>query len=294
MNNSKIKYTAFMDILGFSDYMKKHITNDVEAEEFYTKVDNNIINYFKYIKFNRDKFTTDEVFNNNIFIDYTWISDTFIITIEYDGSISSNDYKRNMIGILAIAISDMYHFFAKEYNLMLRGAISSKYTFINAKVILGEGITEASELDKQAIYPRVIFADDIITDEIIKFISSNNNDLNIITKDCDGYYFVNYIGTLKYNPPMINTENKTNGNYSEEKIQNDKIEILTRYIEIADNGLNHPVPSVKCKYEWLKSYIKRLLPNNEKSCNMFAYNLFSKDAQEKLKEQDTISIETNQ
>jgi len=40
------------------------------------------------------------------------------------------------------------------------------------------------------------------------FSGSNNNlnrdnDLDFISKDCDGYYFVNYLAILQYIPPMI-------------------------------------------------------------------------------------------
>ena len=203
-----IKYTAFLDVLGFSDYIKEKITNDDEAKKFYKNINNRVITYFQYLK-------TDDTFKEidmlkNINTNYTWISDTFVISMMCDSQENDIKIKALMIQILSMGIADVYHFFALEYGLMIRGSISSKYTFINDKLILGEGISEASILEKNiAIYPRVIFAKDIITDDIMDIISLLHDDdlLNIVSKDCDGYYFVNYIGLLQEMPPMIKTTN---------------------------------------------------------------------------------------
>jgi len=290
LNNVKLKYTAFIDILGFSNYISNHITNDIEAKFFYESINNKLIEYFQYIKFSRDKFTVDEEFNNNIFIDYTWISDTFVITIEYSGKNKNKNTAGIMIFILTMAISNIYHFFAKEYNLLLRGAISSKYTFINDKVLLGKGISEAAKLEKEiAIYPRVIFADDIITQDIMKSISlhHNDNNLNIISKDCDGYYFINYIGALQDLPPMINISNKKNNGNSDKKIETEKLEMIKTYRQIAYNGIQNKNLSIRGKYKWLQNYIERLLPMDGKKHNMFAYNILSTTNQEKLKKTTT-------
>ena len=99
---------------------------------------------------------------------------------------------------------------------------------IPAKVnfILGEGVSEAARLEKNiAIYPRVIFEENIISDEMYEIISRqyDDNDLNFVSKDCDGYYFVNYLAILQELPPMIGKMFKINEDKINELINNKKI-----------------------------------------------------------------------
>ena len=50
---------------------------------------------------------------------------------------------------------------------------------------------------------KVIFEKNLISHEIYELISLHyrDNDLNYITKDCDGYYFVNYLARIPYGKP---------------------------------------------------------------------------------------------
>ena len=50
---SEIQYTAFIDVLGFSNYIKTEITNDYQAEEFYDHF-NEVIEYLQYEKKRQD------------------------------------------------------------------------------------------------------------------------------------------------------------------------------------------------------------------------------------------------
>lgn len=40
-----------------------------------------------------------------------------------------------LISLLSLTISQVYHFFARKYGLLLRGAITSKYTFLGKNLI---------------------------------------------------------------------------------------------------------------------------------------------------------------
>ncbi len=261
----KFKYTAFMDVLGFSNFMKTNITNDDQAENFYNKL-KFVSDYLEYLKTdNYDGISADYL--KDIEMQHTWISDTFVLTIEYNGT--DNDHQ--IIYILSLAISSIHHFLAKEYGLLMRGGISSKYTFINDSILLGEGISEAHNLEsKIAVNPRVIFSEDLITDEILKKLSlrHDHNNLNIISKDCDGYYFVNYLGALQDMPPMIGLTYKIPKNRLAAKAKNDKIEVLKNYSNIISYGLNYTEKNIKPKYLWLKEYHDRVLRTG-----MYGYNI---------------------
>ncbi|MEA3314848.1 MAG: hypothetical protein U9Q30_03180 [Campylobacterota bacterium] len=181
---SEIQYTAFIDILGFSNHIKTEITNDYQAEEFYDNF-NEVIEYLQYEQ--QDKFAIENAdYLNDIKIKYSWISDTFVFSIEYLNEIKKNDeniIKGMMIFRLSMIIASIHHFMASKFGLIVRGAISSKYSCITNNFILGEGVAEASKLEKEiAIYPRVIFEQNIISDEIHEIITREyqNNDLNFM------------------------------------------------------------------------------------------------------------------
>ncbi|MDQ7083967.1 MAG: hypothetical protein Q9M36_03140 [Sulfurovum sp.] len=76
-HKNNLKYTAFLDILGFSNYMETKITNDYEAEEFYNKLAQ-IKEYLNWIK--EATLKTGSLLLNDVHIKHSWISDTFIIT----------------------------------------------------------------------------------------------------------------------------------------------------------------------------------------------------------------------
>jgi len=262
---SEIQYTAFIDVIGFSDYVKTKITNHDQAEEFYNNF-NEIIEYLQSEQ--QVEFPSEyPAYLKDIKIKYSWVSDTFVICIEYLNEIKKNDenkIKSMMILRLSMIIASIHHFMASKFGFILRGAISSKYSCITNNFILGAGIVEAAKLEKEAIYPRVIFAKNIISDDIYELISleHQNNDLNFISKDDDDYYFVNYLAILQKIPPMIGKEPK--------KIADDKIEeysiekkvnVLGDYQEIVKKGLEIQDKEIFKKYEWLNKYLGRVLLN---------------------------------
>ena len=268
----EIKYTAYIDVLGFSNHIENKITNDKEAQSFAQELINNVVNYLEYEKINfLNKYNLpDEL--NAIQYDYTWISDTFVITINYNGNCTNKHLSGVLISLLSLTISQVYHFFARKYGLLLRGAITSKYTFLGKNLILGKGIAEAAKLEKEiAIYPRVIFAEDVISDDIISYIvlMHNDNNLNIVSKDFDGWYFVNYIASLQDLPPMISIGNETNL----DEAKSDQMETVKIYSQIIDKGLKEKNLKIRSDYLWLKEYFNRVLPTDGKTYNMFAYNI---------------------
>ena len=273
----EIKYTAYIDVLGFSNHIENKITNDKEAQSFAQELINNVVNYLEYEKINfLNKYNLpDEL--NAIQYDYTWISDTFVITINYNGNCTNKHLSGVLISLLSLTISQVYHFFARKYGLLLRGAITSKYTFLGKNLILGKGIAEAAKLEKEiAIYPRVIFAEDVISDDIISYIvlMHNDNNLNIVSKDFDGWYFVNYIASLQDLPPMIGEAKKSMNEIDlNEMAKLDKIETIKSYSQIIDSGLKEKNLKIRSKYLWLKEYFNKVLPTDGKTYNMFAYNI---------------------
>ena len=264
---TEIQYTAFLDILGFSNHIKTKITNDYLAEEFHDTF-NEIIEYIQYEKEN--KFLIDNAnYLKNIEIKYSWISDTFVISVEYINEIEKDDeniIKGMMLFRLSMIVASIHHFMALKFGFIVRGAISSKYSCITNNFILGEGVAEASKLEKEiAIHPRVIFEQNIISHEIYELISRHyrDNDLNYITKDCDGCYFVNYLAILQYIPPMIGKIPRIPDNKIKETAIEQKVNVIKKYQKIVQDGSMIADEKIKAKYIWLNNYLGRILLKDE-------------------------------
>lgn len=263
---TEIQYTAFLDILGFSNHIKTEITNDYQAEDFYDTF-NEVIEYFQFEK--RDVFQIDSAdYLEHIKIKHSWISDTFVICIEYMDEIKEeedeNIIKGMMIFRLSMIIASIHHFMASKFGFTVRGGISSKYSCITDNFIFGEGVAEAHKLEKEiAIYPRVIFEQNIVNDEIYEIITRQyrDNDLNFISKDCDGYYFVNYLAMLQQIPPMIGKMFKIPDDKIKENAIKQKINVIEKYQKIVEDGLTIINEKVKAKYTWLNNYLGRVLLN---------------------------------
>ncbi len=272
MQETKIKYTAFVDILGFSNFIKNTITNDQEAEKFSHEVSEQVGSFLKYSKEEDYPWDDDLNFIKNIKFNYAWVSDTFVVSLEYNGN-SSNNNKKNIISamliyILSLSIGSLCHYFIKNYKLCLRGAVTSKFTFLRENLLLGEGISEAHYLESEiAVNPRVIFSTDIITDEIFKILSLeyNDSDLQMISKDSDGYYFVNYLNVLKYIPPMIGKMPKMSPGKIKQQTKEDVDSFFYCHKEMIEEELKQKNLKVFSKFLWLKEYHNRTVLKNKYS-----------------------------
>ena len=261
---SEVQYTAFIDILGFSDYIMD-ITNDDQAENLYETF-NEII---EYIQLESDDKLKNPTFLQDITLKYSWISDTFVVSSQYMNEVdkdNENIIKGMMIVRLSIIIASIHHFVASKFGLILRGGISSKYSCITNNFILGEGVVKAHKLENDiAVYPRVIFEQNIISDELHEIITRHysDNDLDFISKDCDGYYFVNYLAILQYIPPMIGKTFRRADNKIKEDRVKQKLNLIEKYQNIATDGLKIENEKIRNKYIWLNNYLGRLRLNKK-------------------------------
>jgi len=260
----EIKYTAFVDVLGFSDFIKDEITNKKEADKFYTDIKRYLIaclEHFKYDDLN--PIFENEEFMKNIKFDYIWISDTFVISIENNNSINSEEESKlraMMIYILSLNVSYVNFYFINEYKICIRGGITSKFTYLKDRIILGEGISEANNLEKNlAVNPRVIFSQNIITNDILKNLHIDKSPT--ITKDCDGYYFVNYLNVLNHTPPICGKSIRISSYNNAKKIID--LTIKNHKNIIIENIEKHKYSvNILAKYLWLKEYHNRYINEN--------------------------------
>ena len=242
---SNLSYTAFIDILGFSNHIN-NIDNIFEAEEFYEKF-KLITNYIE-----SEENDNSEIFQKNK-IQYSWISDTFVIKIEYLDDTKELKKEVNirslLVARLSLIISSIHHYMITEFGLIVRGGISSKLSYIRNNFLIGQGIVEASKLEKDiASDPRVIFEKSIINNLDVESLN------NYILKDSDDYYFINYLEMLKTMPPMIGLISK----YSKISAEKMILKTISKYEKVIENGLHTENTKIQAKYKWLNNYYSNI------------------------------------
>lgn len=265
---SEVQYTAFIDVLGFANYIKDNVTNDDQAEDLYDNF-NEVVEYLENEE--KEKFVVKNAdFIQYITIQHSWVSDTFVIIVKYMGEIKENEENKirgMMLFRLSMIVASIHHFMASKFELIVRGAISSKYSCITNNFILGEGVVEASKLEKKtAKNPRVIFEQEIISDEIYETMAlkHRDNNLNFISKDIDGYYFVNYLAMLQFIPPMIGKVSLMNKSMNNDQIAiEQKTNLIEKYKDIVASGIKNPNEDIQSKYLWLHEYLGKVLLNDE-------------------------------
>jgi len=143
----------------------------------------------------------------------------------------------------------------KEYNWSFVGSDIDKTAVKSANQII-----ESNNLEKNlAVNPRVIFSQNIITNDILKNLHIDKSPT--ITKDCDGYYFVNYLNVLNHTPPICGKSIRISSYNNAKKIID--LTIKNHKNIIIENIEKHKYSvNILAKYLWLKEYHNRYINEN--------------------------------
>lgn len=129
--------------------------------------------------------------------------------------------------------------------ILIRGGVSIGSLFIEGNKIYGPALVKAYELERTTVYPRIAFDKDIIEKRLHQrfrplFKAS-------IEEYGKGHYAFNYFGTIY---TLIKGEQKM----PDEEVIKLSIKTFVEPLEISiANGIKHPDPGVRNKYEWLRS-----------------------------------------
>lgn len=183
------RFILYMDILG-----TKQITGSIEQTQL-----ENVVDIFSSINSNF-KIDYDEVEDdptvkyqvNDIKPEISNFSDHIILSYPkgyqqkpYDSTQSEGIFIRSLIG-LAVQLQRE----ALQNSLLMRGAFNHGQLLHTGNSVIGTGLLDAINLEeKVAFYPRVIVTDQMV--EIMKKVGLDPN-LNYITRDFDGMYFIDY------------------------------------------------------------------------------------------------------
>lgn len=115
-------------------------------------------------------------------------SDNFLIFIEKN-LISEYDALR----LLCKMIRNIQIRLLMNCYVLVRGSITVGEFFVNEQIVFGQGLIKAVFLeDKVAINPRIIIDKDCFDNSIIEQLATEN----VLIKDSDGNFFVNYLSSV--------------------------------------------------------------------------------------------------
>lgn len=275
MTNVPIKLTAFLDILGYAKE-NQYIISKENAENLIAKFDaaKFFLNFYENDVLKKFSLTPEYTILEIYEFQYVFVSDSIIVSFQpkeksqYIDSTSIDDYKNANVIILLFflhCIASLQIQVIEEFNLFLRGGISTEYSYIDNHHAVGKGISESYKLEsKVAIYPRVICDKKILEDYDVELYCQQMNEIHLhpikpYLIDCDGYVCIDYLSAFE----LIDTENKVNF----DGIEHFKTFITLHDIIIKDEISKNSDPNILQKYEWLGSYQQKKLKD--------IYNLLS-------------------
>ena len=244
MYNNRI--LAYIDILGFSDIIRKTVNNNEEVIPETEK----IYNFFTEAQAQLKKKYPD-IDKNGCSLKTNQCSDSFIISYEITE-------KSGVFHLLAAVLFLCVN--ALQNGFLLRGAITIGKLCHEEKIIFGPALVEAVKMEEElAIYPRIVF-DDRILDIAKKYPASYPGKSEqsrvihkLVKKDFDSLNFVNYFSAINF-------------------VIGDSAGILVCFdylkkiiVELKKNASNNM--NLKSKYLWLmEKYNKTLTQFKNKYC----------------------------
>lgn len=82
-----------------------------------------------------------------------------------------------------------------QHGVLIRGAVTLGKLFHDKDLVFGPALVEAAELEKLAMYPRVILDKDILTRGSVDMHGAPDHTLrNFLKQDLDGMFYIDYFG----------------------------------------------------------------------------------------------------
>ena len=184
-------YVAFIDILGFKNFINDKDTTFDKVKDLYDLL-KIISNEFSSVT-QSDFFTPDDM--SKVVLNV--ISDTIVLSIE-----KSQHYS---LEILIFAVNIVVSNVLLNHQLLFRGAISEGNFYSKAGILFGNALVDAAILEKdRAKYPRIVIQKNVLENYLNTHKTDIETDkgINYLTElDCiakDSLYIINYIKYIIY------------------------------------------------------------------------------------------------
>ena len=183
-------YLAYFDVLGYKAFFQ-------EEEADHKGFLKDILGILDYVKSQVNDYSA---FSNRIGLRV--YSDNFLLYIKEEGQDSVHEDFNALISLVSVVALIQIKILA-QYHILLRGGITKGEFYVDDNIIFGNGLIQAVEIESQkAIYPRVII-------DVDRFCLKNYDSIwkNLIKKDDDNAYFVDYFNINQYKSVELNHNN---------------------------------------------------------------------------------------
>ncbi|MBU1042345.1 MAG: hypothetical protein KKF77_14715 [Proteobacteria bacterium] len=225
---------CYADILGFSNLTTQAIANGT-ANIFLTRIRNALTEAYARVREQAKSFLHKDSFCMKVFTDNIVIGYPFFDFEHEHGEIE--------LGNTMKILSEFQTTLAME-GFLIRGGITCGEIYMDDDIVFGNGLLEAHSLDKSGGPPRIVMSASAIKLARIHFgFYADHTDTlqnNLIYKDSDCSYFVNYLDeAFKYFPDA--------GIFHE---------VLDKHRRTIESGLKiyAPFPQIQAKFQWAASY----------------------------------------
>jgi len=177
------RYCLFFDVLGFKDKVSK-----LEAKSIYDVLQE--IRKTHHYREVYSEYTPESTFSSR---KVTQFSDCVLVSY----------LEGDFIGWMNI-VSDVFRLQLNllQKGFLIRGAVTVGDLYHDDQFCFGPALIEAAELEKRAIYPRVILTDKFATRSVFEN-PTVNTDLaegrcinNMVAKDLDGFFYIDYFNVI--------------------------------------------------------------------------------------------------
>jgi hypothetical protein len=173
------RYCLFFDVLGFKNKVRIHDPKGIHDVLQEIRTSHNYRETYGENLFSSRKVTQ---FSDNLVVSYL---------------------KGDFVGWMSI-ISDVFYLQLSliKHGFLIRGSVTVGELFHNDQFCFGPALIEAAELEKSALYPRVILTDEfaplhLVHNSTAKFdLTDGRNINNMVTMDLDGMLYIDYFNVI--------------------------------------------------------------------------------------------------
>ncbi|WP_252091719.1 hypothetical protein [Pseudomonas sp. MWU13-3659] len=211
-NILKNYFVAFIDLLGFSNMVSHDCENPVSSQKYIDKL-KSVHAQTKKLQGNLEN------------LQLIQFSDSVVLALPFN--------KEKFHDFLSLVADYQYELL--KNSILCRGGISYGMHHFEDDFLFSSGLIHAYNLEKDiSVNPRIVISKDLI--DLIYPQNGNENDL--ILKESDGSYFINYLHTRKYDEAWKGISSI-----------------------VPDNLTNKP--SIRGKHIWLINYYNHCFPTQK-------------------------------
>ena len=230
----RVKYekriVCFLDILGFKTKINETTGKSYTRQNRVQKIHDvlSVINERYVSNVNIGEYNRIQKRN------FTQFSDSLVISFDFE---SDGEILNTLIDLLHISFTLAW------LGFLVRGSVCVGKIFHSKEMVFGPGLVDAYETEsKKAIYPRILISKEIV--EQVQRINPNdyfepenaNYFSDLVKKDLDGVYYIDYIGR----PAELEMDDSF-----------EYIKYLEKIKILAGNNMKTTTPEVSLKYQWL-------------------------------------------